>query len=249
MGDGHHGAGIARQELFQPFHRLGVEVVGRFVEQQHVRLLQQQAAQCDAALFTAGQVGDLGIPRRQAQRIGSHVQLVFQGVRVAGGQDRLEALLFLGQRVEVGAFLGVGGVHRLQRGLGLQHFAHAFLDRLAHGLVRVQFRFLRQVTDLDAGLRAGFTLEIGVHAGHDLQHGGLAGAVQAQQADLRAREEGQGNVLDDLPLGRDHLGHAVHGVDVLRGHAVSVGAALRPTRHGNIPLRQRAQTGMEYRQL
>ncbi len=249
MGNGHHGAGVARQELFQPFHRLGVEVVGRFVQQQHVRLLQQQAAQRHAALFTTGQVGDLGIPRRQAERIGGHVQLVFQGMRITGGQDRLQALLLLGQRVEVGTFLGVGGIHRFQRSLRLQHFAHAFLDRLAHGLVRVQFRFLRQVADLDARLRAGLALEIGVHAGHDLEHGGLAGAVQAQQADLGTREEGQRDVLDDLPLGRDHLGHAVHGVDVLRRHEVSVGAALHPTRHGNIPLRQRAQTGMEYRQL
>ena len=242
MGDRHDGAGVARQELFQPLHRLGVEVVGRFVEQQHVRLLQQQAAQRHAALLTTGQLSDHGIPRRQAQCIGGHVQLVFQGVRVAGGQDRLQALLFLGQRVEVGAFLGIGQVHRVQRGLGLQHFAHAFLDRFTHGLGRVQFRFLRQVANLDARLRARFALEIGVHAGHDLQHGGLAGAVQAQQADLRAREEGQRDVLDDLPLGRDHLGHAVHGVDVLRGHEVSVGAALRPVRHGNIPVRQRAQT-------
>jgi hypothetical protein len=76
-------------------------------------------------------------------------------VRVAGGEDRFQALLFLGQRVEVGAFLGVGGVDRVQRGLRLQHFAHAFLDRLAHGVFRVQFRLLLQVADLDAGLRAG----------------------------------------------------------------------------------------------
>ena len=32
----HHGAREAREELFQPFDRFGVEVVGRFVEQQHV---------------------------------------------------------------------------------------------------------------------------------------------------------------------------------------------------------------------
>ncbi|KAG1535100.1 hypothetical protein G6F50_015388 [Rhizopus delemar] len=93
MGDRHDGAGVARQELVQPRHRRGGEVVGRFVEQQHVRLLQQQAAQRHAALLTTGQLSDHGIPRRQAQCIGGHVQLVFQGVRVAGGQDRLQALL------------------------------------------------------------------------------------------------------------------------------------------------------------
>ena len=38
VGDRDHGAGEAGQELLQPFDRFGVEVVGRFVEQQHVGL-------------------------------------------------------------------------------------------------------------------------------------------------------------------------------------------------------------------
>ena len=40
-------------ELLQPFHRFGIEVVGGFVQQQHVGLLQQQTAQGHAALFAA----------------------------------------------------------------------------------------------------------------------------------------------------------------------------------------------------
>jgi len=151
-------------------------------------------------------------------------------VGIAGGEDGLQALLFLGQRVEVGAFLRVGGIDGFQRGLRLQHVAHAFLDGLANCVLGIQFRLLCQVADLDAGLRAGFALEILVHAGHDLQHRGLAGAVQAQQADLRARIEGQRDVLDDLPLGRDHLADPVHGVDVLRGHAGSDTQAPAPCR-------------------
>src|SRR4249919_1187452 len=58
VGHGHHGAREAGEELFQPFDRFGVEVVGGFVEQQHVRLLQQQAAQGHAALLAAGEVAD-----------------------------------------------------------------------------------------------------------------------------------------------------------------------------------------------
>ena len=56
VGDGHHGAGEAHQELLQPFDRFGVEVVGRLVEQQHVGLGEQQLAERDAALLAAGQV-------------------------------------------------------------------------------------------------------------------------------------------------------------------------------------------------
>ena len=102
-----------------------------------------------------------------ASRVGGDLQLVLQRVRVAGGEDRLQALLLLGQRVEVGAFLGVGGVDLVQPLLRLQHLAHAFLDRLAHGHLWIQLRFLRQVADLDPGLRARLAGEIRVHDGHD----------------------------------------------------------------------------------
>jgi hypothetical protein len=49
-----------------------------------------------------------------------------------------------------------------------------------------------------------------VYARHDAQHGGFTGAVQAEQADLRAGEETEGDVLDDLTLGGDDLAHAEH---------------------------------------
>lgn len=52
VGDRHHGAFEVVQEAFQPGHGLGVQVVGRFVQQQHVRLFEQQAAQRYAAALT-----------------------------------------------------------------------------------------------------------------------------------------------------------------------------------------------------
>ena len=55
MGNGHHGAGVARQELFQPFDGFGVQVVGRFVEQQHVGFGRQRLRQRDALLPAARQ--------------------------------------------------------------------------------------------------------------------------------------------------------------------------------------------------
>jgi hypothetical protein len=100
---GDHGAGEAGEELFQPFHRLGVEVVGRLVQQQHVGARQQQLAQRDAALFAAGEGLDRCVPGRQAQGIGGEVELVL-GVGARGGDDGFEPGLFLGQLVEVGAF-------------------------------------------------------------------------------------------------------------------------------------------------
>ena len=44
MGDDQDRAGIVAQVTFEPGHRLGVEMVGRFVQQQQVGLVKQQLA-------------------------------------------------------------------------------------------------------------------------------------------------------------------------------------------------------------
>ncbi len=44
---------VAREVLLQPLHAFGVEVVGRFVQQEDGRLLQEQPRQRDAAALAA----------------------------------------------------------------------------------------------------------------------------------------------------------------------------------------------------
>jgi len=53
MGDHHHGAGIVVQRALQPGDAFGVQVVRRLVQQQQVRLFQQQLAQRDAPPLAA----------------------------------------------------------------------------------------------------------------------------------------------------------------------------------------------------
>ena len=121
------------------------------------------------------------------------------------------------QLVEVGIGLGIGRIDLVQPRLGGEHAADALLHRLAHRLRRVELRLLRQVADVQPRHRHGLAFDVLVQAGHDLQQRGLAAAVEAEHADLRAGEEGQADVLQDLPLRRHDLADAVHGVDVL-GH-------------------------------
>ena len=56
-----HRTGKAFEIIFQPADRLGVEVVGRLVEQQQIRLASERAAERDAAFFTAGKRADDGV--------------------------------------------------------------------------------------------------------------------------------------------------------------------------------------------
>ena len=222
VGHGHHSAREAREELFEPVHRFGIQVVGRLVEQQHVGAREQQLAQRHAALFTAREVLDLGVPRRQAQRVGGDFQLQFNVVTRTGGDDGFQAGLFFGQLVEVRIGFGIRGVDRFELLLCVHHLTQAALDFLAHRLGGVELRLLRQVADVQVGHRRGFAFDVLVEAGHDLEHGRLARAVQAQHADLGAREERQRDVLENLALGRNDLAHAVHGENVLR-HGVNAG--------------------------
>ena len=134
MGDAHHGAGEAVQELLQPLDRLGVQVVGRLVEQQHVGFGQQQLAQRDATLLAARQRADLGVPRRQAQRVGGDLELGFSVVAPAGRDQGLELGLLGGELVEVGVRLGVGRVHRVELCQRFLDVGHGHLDIAAHVL-------------------------------------------------------------------------------------------------------------------
>src|SRR4029079_7967999 len=58
VGDEDDIAGIVDKMFFKPLHALGVEMVGRLVEQQYVGFLEQQAGQRDASLLAARQVLD-----------------------------------------------------------------------------------------------------------------------------------------------------------------------------------------------
>ena len=63
MGDRDDRAGIIGKEALEPGHALGVEVVGRLVEQQHVGLDSSSAHRRHAATLTAGQRVDAMRPR------------------------------------------------------------------------------------------------------------------------------------------------------------------------------------------
>ena len=83
MGDGQHRALVSGEVLFEPLHALGVQVVGRLVEKQQVRLGQQQLAQRHPAALAAGQVGHRLVGRRAAQRVHGLLELRVEIPRVS----------------------------------------------------------------------------------------------------------------------------------------------------------------------
>ncbi len=57
VADKHYGLGFCRKKVFEPLYRFYVEVVGRFVEQQHVGTTQQKFRQFYAHTPSAGKFG------------------------------------------------------------------------------------------------------------------------------------------------------------------------------------------------
>ena len=55
MRNDQHRAAIAAHKAFQPLQRLHVEVVGRLIEQQQIRLAQQQRRQAQAGFLAAAE--------------------------------------------------------------------------------------------------------------------------------------------------------------------------------------------------
>ncbi|MND68196.1 hypothetical protein D3C80_596400 [compost metagenome] len=211
VGDHHHGARIIAQVLFKPCDRFGVEMVGRFVEQQQVRLRQQKAAERDTAAFTTRQVVDGGVLRRAAQRFHRHLDLLFEVPEVLAVDDVLELGTLVRRLVRI--------VHH-QFVVAVQHgllVGHAFHDVFERGLVRIELRLLLQVTDGRTFGEPGFTGIFLVLTGNDAQNRRLTGTVRAENTDLGVGIEGQVDVLKDL-LGAIGLVQSRHVIDELTCH-------------------------------
>ena len=213
----HHGALVFLEEPFEPRHRLGVEVVRGLVEQQQVRRLEQQPAERHAAALAARQRRDVGLRRRAAQRVHRELELRVDFPGVERVDAVLQAALLFQHLVhrlgrQILAELHVELVVTIEDGLGRRH---AFLDVALHRLGRVELRLLVQEADRDAVGGKRLADERRVLAGHDLEQRALAGAVQAEHADLGAWQEREPDVLEYLGVGRMNLPEPLHRVDVL----------------------------------
>jgi hypothetical protein len=147
--DGDDRAGILLERPFQPGDRLGVEVVGRLVEEQQVRRLQQQAAQRDAAAFAAREPGHVSVRRRQPEGVHRDLELRVEVPGVAGVDLVLDLRLLVHDllhlvRREIFAEPGVHLVVALEQRLGRRH---AFLDVAEHGLGGIELRLLLEKAD------------------------------------------------------------------------------------------------------
>ena len=212
--DGQHGAGVLVQELLQPQHGLGVQVVGRLVEKQQVGGLEQQTAQGHATTLAAGEHVHRHVGVGALQRVHGLGQLAVQVPAVGRVDGVLQLAHLLHERVEVGVGLAHERADLVEAGYVGLHVGERHLDVLQDGLVLVQRRLLLQDAHRVAGGQARVAVADLLDAGHDLEQRGLAHAVRAHNADLRAGIERQGDIVED-DLVAVRLARLVHLVDEL----------------------------------
>ncbi len=215
MADDDQAAAVALEEPSQPDDGVGVEVVGRLVEQQRLRAAEQDPGQLHPAPLTAGQ---------RPQRLGQDPVLEAEAVGDLGG-------LGLSGVAAPGVQLGVGPGVAAHRAVGDRRVGAAHLDL---GLAQASYdvvesargedpvegdhlgvagaRVLGQVADL-AG-RQHLARGGQAFPGEDAGEGRLAGPVAADQTDLVAGGDPEGHVRHQQPrpgpdfevLGGDHQG-------------------------------------------
>ena len=197
MGDCDNGAGVFAEEPLEPVDRLGVEVVGWFVEQEEVGAAEQQATQRDAAAFTTGEHGDIGVVGRAAQCVHGDLDVAVEAPCIGGSDLVFENRLLLADLVVVGVGVGPLGHHGVVVVNDRLHFGDTVHHVAADRLVRIELRLLCQIADGVASSEACLALEAVVEASHDLEERRLTGAVTAEHADFDAGVEGQRDVLED----------------------------------------------------
>ncbi len=191
MGDQHHAALESDQQLLEPGDRVQVQVVGGFVEQQHLGHGHQRLRQGDTLLHAAGQAADVArAVQMQLRQRGVHTLLPVPGIE--GLDARLQRIQIVVRRMQL--------VARAQR----TSFSHAFADDVEDAVRRLEQRFLRHVADAQALRHLQQPVVELLLPGQHLQQRGLARAIAADQAQALAGLERKRRAVEqrDMSVGQ-----------------------------------------------
>jgi hypothetical protein len=182
-------------------------VIGRLVEQQQVRLLEQESAERDTAHLATRERRDVRVRRRHPERVHGNLHRAVEIPRIGCLDGVLDTRLFLQHllhRVGVER-LAEARVDLVEPCEERSRPRHALLHIAAHVLARIEPRLLGEVSDPGTLGWPRFAQEVLIHPRHDAQQRALSGAVRAEDADLRAGKEREPDALQDLALGRNDL--------------------------------------------
>ena len=167
MGDRDDRAAVLVEEALQPFDRFRVEMVRGLVEEQQVRVLEQEPREGDPALLAAREGRDIGVVGRTAQRVHRDLDVPLDIPGVGGVDPVLQRRLLGADRVVVGVRIGPFGHHGVVLVEERLHAGDAVHDVALDVLRGIELRLLAQVADREARCQARVTDEAVVEPRHD----------------------------------------------------------------------------------
>ena len=166
--DDHHRSGKALQQLFQPFDRCYVEVIGRLVQQHQIGFGHQRTRQCHALFPATGKAVDRRV-RSQVQMAQHRLDQTVEAPAVEALQFILQFVHAAKQRLDIGICSPHPGTDLVVIEQQPAQFAQTLGYRLEYALAGRELRLLRHVGQtqiLDAYDLAVIQM---ANAGHRLQ--------------------------------------------------------------------------------
>ena len=180
VGNGQHRSFEGVDILLQPFHAPQIQVVGGLIQQQNIRLFQQQPGKVHPGLFPAGKAGKFlaSLFGRNAKTVADLVHLHIHVVAAAGLEPVCKAVILPQLGITgSGCHLPFQSLHPATQA---QKLRKGRAKHILHG------KSLRKLRDLgnEAQLLVWVYIDLpGIIvqlAGEDIEQGGLSAAISAQ---------------------------------------------------------------------
>ena len=189
-------------------------MVSGLVEEQQVRLLQQELAECNTTLLSTRELVNGPVSGGTAQGVHGLCKLRIKVPAVCCVNVFLKGAHLSEKSVKVCIGLSHGG-RDLVETIDLAHdFANAVLHVLQNSLGLIEYRLLHQDAHRVSSAELGFTVRRGVESRHDLQNGRLTSTVGPYDTNLGAREERHCDVIEN-ELVAHCLAGTNHGINEL----------------------------------
>ncbi len=169
-----HRSFVLLQMLFEPIDRLGIEVVGGLVEQQHIGLLQQQPTQCHTATFASRKLRYGLIFGRTSQCIHRTLEAIIDIPCIYGIQLVLQFGLSGKKLIHLVLVFVIFGQSEFQIDIfvffqQIHYRLHAFAHHVYHRFVGIEFWVLFEIAHRKTFVGDYLALIFLVDAGNDLQ--------------------------------------------------------------------------------
>ena len=219
MGHQNDGALIVFQMTFKPRNRFRIQVVGRFVKQQNIRLVQQKTAKRNTAAFTTRKLVNVCVFRWAAQCVHGDIKRPLE-IPAIGGIDAFLKFALLCEKVRhlvVGHRLAERHADFVKACQIINNLTTAFHHVAKHILLRIKVRFLFKIANTNTFGWPCFAAVILFDACHYFKQGRFTCTVVPENTDFYAGQEGQCNTLEKFATARKDLGQVLHDVDILVG--------------------------------